>query len=156
MEGRELKGTDDIAKFMFAGNARFTLVSKRTGARYTYQLRATEDDDTRFFLSVLTGADNDADYSYAALMTIPDHGASGTLTVRTTRNSRVAESAPSMVAFRWFIKTLFLSGEEGAERFFTQAEVWHEGRCGRCGRTLTVPESIERGIGPECAARLAA
>lgn len=26
------------------------------------------------------------------------------------------------------------------------------GRCGRCGRRLTDPESIRRGIGPECAA----
>ncbi len=26
----------------------------------------------------------------------------------------------------------------------------HEGRCGRCGRTLTVPESVTEGIGPEC------
>ena len=30
-------------------------------------------------------------------------------------------------------------------------EVWHEGRCGRCNRALTVPESIASGIGPECA-----
>ena len=30
-------------------------------------------------------------------------------------------------------------------------EVWHEGICGRCGRKLTVPESVERGLGPECA-----
>jgi hypothetical protein len=29
-------------------------------------------------------------------------------------------------------------------------EVWHEGKCGKCGRTLTVPSSIESGIGPEC------
>lgn len=29
-------------------------------------------------------------------------------------------------------------------------EVWHEGRCGRCGRALTVPESIASGIGPVC------
>lgn len=27
------------------------------------------------------------------------------------------------------------------------------GRCGMCRRTLTVPESIERGIGPVCAAK---
>jgi hypothetical protein len=26
----------------------------------------------------------------------------------------------------------------------------HEGKCGRCGRLLTVPSSIESGIGPEC------
>ena len=29
----------------------------------------------------------------------------------------------------------------------------HAGRCCRCGRVLTVPESIATGIGPECAAR---
>jgi hypothetical protein len=34
-------------------------------------------------------------------------------------------------------------------------KVHHEGRCGRCGRTLTVPESIESGIGPECAKKMA-
>ena len=32
-----------------------------------------------------------------------------------------------------------------------KAEVWHEGSCGRCGRKLTVPESIENGLGPVCA-----
>jgi hypothetical protein len=29
-------------------------------------------------------------------------------------------------------------------------EIWHEGRCGKCGRTLTVPDSIANGLGPEC------
>jgi hypothetical protein len=33
-------------------------------------------------------------------------------------------------------------------------EIWHEGRCGRCSRPLTVPESIETGLGPECARKL--
>ncbi len=28
--------------------------------------------------------------------------------------------------------------------------VYHSGRCGRCGRELTVPASILSGIGPEC------
>lgn len=31
-----------------------------------------------------------------------------------------------------------------------QVEVWHEGRCGHCGRRLTVPESIADGLGPRC------
>ena len=26
----------------------------------------------------------------------------------------------------------------------------HEGRCCRCGRVLSTPESCDRGIGPEC------
>jgi hypothetical protein len=32
-------------------------------------------------------------------------------------------------------------------------EIWHEGRCGRCGRKLTVPDSIAIGIGPDCLTR---
>lgn len=30
-------------------------------------------------------------------------------------------------------------------------EIWHEGRCCRCNRKLTVPASIELGLGPDCA-----
>lgn len=45
----------------------------------------------------------------------------------------------------WFGKT---AGQD-----LPECEVWHEGRCGRCGRKLTVPESIETGIGPDCAKR---
>jgi len=33
-------------------------------------------------------------------------------------------------------------------------EFWHEGVCGKCGRKLTVPESIESGFGPECIKRV--
>ena len=32
----------------------------------------------------------------------------------------------------------------------------HEGRCMRCGAPLTVPASVERGLGPECAGKVAA
>jgi len=35
-----------------------------------------------------------------------------------------------------------------------QVQFWHEGRCGRCNRRLTVPESITLGFGPDCAAEL--
>jgi hypothetical protein len=35
-------------------------------------------------------------------------------------------------------------------------EFWHEGRCAACARRLTVPQSIERGLGPECALRFSA
>lgn len=32
-----------------------------------------------------------------------------------------------------------------------EIEVWHEGACCYCGRKLTVPASIELGVGPDCA-----
>lgn len=36
----------------------------------------------------------------------------------------------------------------------TQVQFWHEGRCGHCGRRLTVPASIFTGFGPDCAEKL--
>lgn len=35
-----------------------------------------------------------------------------------------------------------------------QVQFWHEGRCGHCGRRLTVPASINTGFGPDCAKKL--
>ena len=37
---------------------------------------------------------------------------------------------------------------------FSKAEYAEADRCGRCGRELTDPESIARGVGPECYGRL--
>jgi hypothetical protein len=88
---------------------------------------------------VLAGADNTGNYVY--LGTIFADG-----NFRVTRKSRVAADAPSAVAFAWFVRNL-----ESAK-----VDVWHDGTCGRCGRKLTVPESIESGLGPVCAGRGAA
>jgi hypothetical protein len=64
---------------------------------------------------------------------------------RLTRSSRATLDAPSVKAFRFFFES---------NRLHPELVVRHEGKCGRCGRTLTVPESIDRGIGPECAGKI--
>lgn len=126
----------DVLAFALAGNARLTIVSKATGNRFSYRLRAT-DDGKGFFVGVMTGTDNENAYTYLGF--IRDRQ------FRRTAKSRITEDAPSHKAFAFFWRHL-------CERNHVHEglEVWHEGHCGRCGRTLTVPESIERGIGPEC------
>ena len=49
-------------------------------------------------------------------------------------------------AFEWLWRML-----KSAKPLPPTFEFWHEGRCGKCGKKLTTPESIERGLGPECA-----
>lgn len=154
MTPHKLESTGSITQFMLGGDARFTLRSRRTGEHFTYRLNTPKDQPagvrpTRYFLSVLTGPSNENNYTYAGTLDLDrlDEG------IRTTRGSRISSDAPSVKAFRWFLKTLLLSGEEGLAKFHEQAEFFHEGRCGCCGRTLTTPESVERGIGPECAKR---
>jgi hypothetical protein len=35
-----------------------------------------------------------------------------------------------------------------------EMEVEHSGHCGRCGRLLTVPSSVQSGLGPECQSKM--
>lgn len=125
--------------FIFAGNATVTLRSKVTGSRFTYKVRES-DDGSVFFVSVLNGPDNWQNYQYIGQFRGPDysHG----------RKSKVSPDAPSAKAFAWFALRL------RAGIIPDVLEVWHEGRCGACGRKLTVPESIATGLGPECSDRL--
>lgn len=133
-----------VPGFVLAGNARFTIVSKVTGKRFTFRVQASRASDaeraapTLFFVSVLTGSCNETAYTFL-----------GTIFGRTRfvrgRKSSIGQDAPSAKAFAWFWTALSVRGVVPAT-----CEVWHEGRCGKCGRALTDPASIEMGLGPKC------
>jgi hypothetical protein len=140
---RQMTDAAHVLEFALAGNARLTLVSKASGQRFTYRVRqpkADADGQTKpHFVQVLTGPDNTASYEFlGTIFKRIDYKQGG--------RSRIGFTAPSAVAWRWFWQKLIIGSA-----LPDQLEVWHEGRCGRCGRALTVPESIARGIGPECA-----
>lgn len=133
--------TITVREFLLAGNARVTLVSKLTGARFTFRVRRPTKKSPHF-VALLRGPDNEADYEFIGSL-LPGF-AGDELIYRHSWKSRVTENAPAVNAFSWFWRRM----REG--KFPRSLEVWHEGRCGRCGRLLTVPESVGRGFGPEC------
>lgn len=139
-----------IEKFVHGGKAIVTVVSKRTKQRFTYKFtrpkQSTRPGQPPTFVSVLSGPDNTTAYSYVGTM-FPSK--SDPLEIVHTAKSRISKDAPSAKAAQWFVRAL-AAGSDVLE----QCEVWHEGRCGRCGRTLTVPESIESGFGPECITKI--
>lgn len=134
----------DALRFILAGNAKFTLRNSRTGNRFTFRVRAKRSDDAApiYFVQLLTGPDNSADFEYLGYIRGGryQHG---------DRKSRIGKDAPSATVALWFFPRLFAGTLPDA------IEIWHEGTCGRCGRALTVPESIAAGLGPECAGRAA-
>ena len=139
----ELLNPATTVAFLLAGNAHVTFQSRRTGTRFTYRVRqapARHYDQRRppHFVAVLTGSDNENGYSYLGCIYDRTRYAHG-------RKSYVAKDAPSAVAFAWVWRKL-MAGEMHPE-----LGVWHEGRCGKCGRRLTTPESIAIGLGPTCA-----
>jgi hypothetical protein len=142
--------TNPIAayEYVFGGNATVTLKSLKTGKHLTYQLRRPDDDygrpGQRFFVNWLVGPNNNVDYCYLGVVDagkVPHRKAE----LRLTRNSRLSGDSRPVRSFCWVLARLSV-GE-----FPNTLEVWHEGRCGRCGRKLTTPESLARGFGPECA-----
>jgi hypothetical protein len=138
--------------FLLGGHAVVTLVSRKTGTRFTYRVsRAPEkrekSEGIAYFVSVLNGPENTSDYAYIGLLVF-DHGPQDEPKFCWTRKSRVTDLAPSFKAFRWAMRAFFFRDE-----LFENLEVWHSGACGKCGRPLTVPESIASGLGPVCASK---
>ena len=145
MDGHLMTDPKAVRTFALAGKARLTLVSKRSQARFSYRIGESKDGRVHF-VSVLTGSDNETSYSYLGLLK-PGETPEQRVFVRTAK-SRITEDAPSHKAFNWFWSLV-----EGGQ-LNESLEVWHEGRCGRCGRALTVPGSIASGFGPECINRI--
>ena len=137
----------DIKTYTLAGNATLTLTSQKTGARYTFRIGQAKDRETgerqpMWFVGLLTGPDNYADYTYMGIISGAQH------MFRLTAKSRYAADSVPVKAFEFFWNRVV------EEQMPPQMEIRHEGSCGRCGRKLTVPESIDRGIGPECAGKM--
>jgi hypothetical protein len=138
----------DAKAFALAGNAIITLQSLRTTQHFTYKVQLPKDDlpgqpprvgETPHFVKVLTGGSADeGEWIYLGMIR------EGVFSL--TKASRKFAEAPAFKAFLFF----WLS-----QQFHPELVVRHENHCGRCGRTLTHPESIDLGIGPECAAKMA-
>jgi uncharacterized protein DUF6011 len=130
----------EIHNFIRAGRAVFTLQSTRTGTHFTYRIAQGEQRGPAlapYFASVLTAPDC---FTYIGMIS------GGSLVV--AARSSVSACAPSFKALAWFLRQL----ERGS---LPESLIFrHEGRCGRCGRPLTTPASVDTGLGPDCAEAL--
>lgn len=123
----EIQDVDKIVDFIRAGNATFTIKSARTDKHYTY--RVTSKPDKPMFVRVKTG---DTDLFVGSIF-------SG-------YKFRTQTGGPAALAFDYFWRWMIERNQVPQSITF-----YHEGKCGRCGRPLTDPVSIERGLGPDCA-----
>lgn len=131
---------NETLNFALAGKAIFTVENQRTGGRHTFRVTAAKprtDTQATWFVSHLAGSDNETSYQYLGFIRAGAYQPS---------TKKVTLDAPSQKAARWFFPRLLAQ-----HALPNEVEVHHANRCGRCGRLLTTPESILRGLGPECA-----
>jgi len=131
--------------------ATFTVVNEATGNRITLRTRkpkmtdkdkaAGRDENTLpVFVDVMDGCDNESHFSFVGTLR------GGRLALSAKAKAKQADAKRAKVILDWTIAA--------AEREnLRTVRVLHEGCCGRCGRKLTVPESIDTGLGPECGNR---
>ncbi len=147
----------DPAKFVVAGKALFTIQPTTTAVEaladrgveckphYTYKVQRKEGEwqgkpQVTWFVSLLTGSDNTnwQNYTYMGLLD------ADAMTLRLTAKSKYKDTTAPVLVLRKLLSAL----REGVA--LPDDYLHHEGRCGRCGRVLTVPSSVANGIGPEC------
>lgn len=144
-----------LIRQLLAGSAKFTLVSKRTGDRFTYWFRTGALDRTKnwtvnnqdrrfFFVKLLWGPNNQSDYRLIGTLRRADEE-SNVISFAPWRNAADKPPAPSLAGIAWFVQQVFIVGH-----IPESVEINMAASCLRCGRELTVPESIKSGFGPEC------
>ena len=118
-------------KFILAGKAFVTFKSIKTNKHFTYRITKKKNNDI-WFVNVMYDY-NTRSFNYLGCI-LPDK------TFTHTKASQAKKTSSSWIAFKWAWNNLNNN----------LLEVWHEGRCGRCGRLLTEPDSIAAGFGPIC------
>lgn len=129
-----------VKSFVLGGNAIITIESGMTGKHFTYKITRSKTDANLYFVKSLRGADNLSDYVYIGCY-YADTGY-----FRPEKRYKGVENyswPKSLRAINYLFKCI--------DNIPNNLYVYHEGRCCVCGRRLTTPESIELGVGPECA-----
>ena len=159
-------------EFLTAGEAIFTVVpdpsAPWTRPHYTYKITRKDGERGRvYFISTyITSASEDReDAQQVGALAHADRQSPYAWSYMGLLVAPAAQRLPSVLKLT--AKSTFAEGS-GMVQILTRAldaiavgraplqwQILHSGACGRCGRTLTHPESLTTGIGPECTKLLA-
>ena len=114
---------------LLAGDATFTVVSARTGSRYTYNV-SEAPANPRFprsgpawFAKVLTGPENTSDYTYVGMLTAS--APSEVPTLRLTKASTLGADSAPVKGLGWLFDVIRRDDVASWQR----AQVWHSDTC---------------------------
>ena len=123
-----------------------TIVNDATEKRVTIRFRRPKGFDKTVLVDVMTGSDNETSFKFVGSVPL-----SGPLTYSQSKWAKAPQEKAefAMTVLNWTFRAI-QAGDLKTVR------VLHEAKCARCGRKLTVPESIDSFMGPECRGHLPA
>lgn len=136
---------EQFKELLLMNRFKFTLVSRKTATRFTYKISSWNTNNYRdkksYTVAVLTGTDNDNHFQTIAYI----HKEKDSMPQLHHAYRRISKDAPSYKAFVWLFVNMLHT-----QKLSDSVIIYNSGKCAKCGRTLTDPLSIERGLGPEC------
>jgi hypothetical protein len=123
---------ESALNFIFGGKSFVTFLNTSTENRFTYKVVKHKIYDL-YFVNVLTNPD-----TYTFIGSVKNN------VYKHSIKSHIKQDSQSVKVFTYVIDKL------QKNQLSELIEIYHDGKCGKCGRQLTVPESIETGFGPEC------
>lgn len=129
---------NDALDYIIGKKAIYTLLNTQSGNRFTYKTYEKKSMPGILLVSLLSGPDNTSNYTYLGFINKRNW------IFKSSDKSTITPDAQSFQVFNYVYNRL------RANTLPDFISVYHHGKCSRCGRTLTVPTSIESGIGPEC------
>lgn len=137
---------EDALKFMLGGKSEFVLHSTKTNEDFKYYVTRKDSSinnlDYVYFVSIMDGNSK----TYAGHVWYDKDKNSFFFSQGNKGN--VSEKNLHIRSLI-FVLNKMMRGEHVGN-----LEVFHVGRCGRCGKKLTTPESILTGLGPTCSKNL--
>lgn len=124
---------------LLAGRARLTITNPATGRWIKIHMkrrkdRATGEWSNCYFLNLALLGDGDMGYRYA-----------GAFFSDSFRFKPASNADQDLLKIsNWIVRAI------ANPELLSTCEIEHAGKCCSCGRTLTHPESIRTGLGPEC------
>lgn len=129
-----LEGKDIILQYIKGGKGVVTLESP-TGKHHTYVFKRPRESGV---------FSNDCLFIYCLVDKHEEYvGMMNKYGVKLTRQSRFKQTSEQFKGAKYIYRM-------ATSDFETPMVLYHEGICSCCGRKLTDPESITRGIGPRC------
>lgn len=127
-------------------NGVYTIQNVTTGEHRTFQIR-TQPDHVKFapgqrIIQLLVGPDNTSNYK--------GFGFVNDETIVVWKKFRGGQRKSD---YEWYAEMIWDLATKGSVGRWSNYRLLIEGRCIRCNRRLTHPDSIDSGIGPECGKR---
>lgn len=129
-------------QFILSGNAYFICHNIQTDNKYRYRVLQSDSNNQLYFVSVYL----ETEYKYIGIIKTesqPDNTNSKPTFIY-THKSKLNKEHPAVKGIIYILTHLITN------TMSDKLKLYHIGKCGRCGRTLTTKEAIQQGYGSEC------